>query len=186
MARKYARIFVRGHYLFSEANSFPRAKFQENCELQGIDIVQGQISEHIFAAKLRLLCLLSISFKNWGISSDKFDVVVWQIRQNIAPKSVPHVQHDYCSSFNQSSHWFVALSLTLPSSNLKLPKILSKTRSFSYLVILGLVFSCTLIDGWSNLMTYSEFSHRSRSKATKTVENLTASKFTIHEIFHFL
>ena len=28
------------------------------------------ISEHIFAAKLRLLCLLSISFKNWGISPD--------------------------------------------------------------------------------------------------------------------
>ena len=24
-ARKYARIFVRGHYLFREANSFPRA-----------------------------------------------------------------------------------------------------------------------------------------------------------------
>jgi len=43
---RYARIFVRGHYLFREANSFPRA------------------------AKLRLLCLLSIGFKNWGISSD--------------------------------------------------------------------------------------------------------------------
>ena len=26
LARKYARIFVRGHYLFREANSFPRAK----------------------------------------------------------------------------------------------------------------------------------------------------------------
>ena len=25
LARKYARIFVRGHYLFREANSFPRA-----------------------------------------------------------------------------------------------------------------------------------------------------------------
>ena len=30
----YARIFVRGHYLFREANSFPRAKLKENCELQ--------------------------------------------------------------------------------------------------------------------------------------------------------
>ena len=44
-----------------------------------------------------------------------------RLRQNIAPKSVPHVQHDYFSSFNQSNHWLVALSLTLPSSNLKLP-----------------------------------------------------------------
>ena len=64
LARKYARIFVRGHYLFREANSL------ENCELRGTDNVQGQKAEHIFAAKLRLLCLISISFKNWGISSD--------------------------------------------------------------------------------------------------------------------
>ena len=69
MARKYARIFVRGHYLFREANSFPRAKLEENCELRGTDNVQGQISEHIFAAKLRLLSLLSTGFKNWGICS---------------------------------------------------------------------------------------------------------------------
>ena len=63
LARKYARIFVRGHYLFREANSFPRAKLEENCELRGTDNVQGQISKPIFAAKLRLLCLLSIGFK---------------------------------------------------------------------------------------------------------------------------
>ena len=70
LARKYAWIFVRGHYLFREANSFPRAKLEENCELWGTDNVQGQILKHIFAAKLRLLCLLSIGFKNWWISSD--------------------------------------------------------------------------------------------------------------------
>ena len=33
LARKYAPLFVRGHYLFQEANSFPRAKLEENCEL---------------------------------------------------------------------------------------------------------------------------------------------------------
>ena len=49
LARKYAEIFVRGHYLLREANSFPRAKLEENCELRGTDNVQGQISEHIFA-----------------------------------------------------------------------------------------------------------------------------------------
>ena len=43
LARKYARIYVRGHYLFREANSFP------NCELRGTDNGQGQISEHILA-----------------------------------------------------------------------------------------------------------------------------------------
>ena len=39
-----------------------------------------------------------------------------RLRQNIAPKSVLHVQHDYFSSFNQSNHRFVALSLPLLSS----------------------------------------------------------------------
>ena len=64
LARKYARIFVRGHYLFREANSFPRAKLEENCELQGTDNVQGQISELIFRPKWRLLSLLS--FKSFS------------------------------------------------------------------------------------------------------------------------
>ena len=48
MTRKYARIFVRGHYLFREANSFPRARLEENCELRGTDNDQEQIFEHIF------------------------------------------------------------------------------------------------------------------------------------------
>ena len=82
LARKYARIFVRGHYLFREANSFPRAKLEENCELRGRDNVQGQISEHIFApngdyclyipqfSKLRALR------KRWNIrSSDMFRLI---------------------------------------------------------------------------------------------------------------
>ena len=34
---------------------------------------------------------------------------------------VPHVQHDYFSSFNQSDHCFLASSLALPPSLLKLP-----------------------------------------------------------------
>ena len=32
LARKYAQILVRGHYLSREANSFPRAKLEGNCE----------------------------------------------------------------------------------------------------------------------------------------------------------
>ena len=62
LARKYARIFVREHYLFREANSFPRAKLEENCELRGTDNVQGQISVHIFEAKWMLLYLLSFKY----------------------------------------------------------------------------------------------------------------------------
>ena len=77
LARKYARIFVRGHYLVREANGFPRAKFEENCELRGTDNVQGQISEHIFNPNGDY-CLYYPSnlfrnvrsFENWGIFSD--------------------------------------------------------------------------------------------------------------------
>ena len=49
LARKFGGIFVHGHYLFREANSFPGAKLEEDCELRGTDNVQGQLSEHIFA-----------------------------------------------------------------------------------------------------------------------------------------
>jgi len=35
LGRKYARIFVLGHYLFLEAHSFPRATLLENCSLLG-------------------------------------------------------------------------------------------------------------------------------------------------------
>ena len=74
LARKYPRIFVRGHYLFREANSFPRRKLEENCELRGTNNVQGQISQHIFAPNGRY-CLYypsnlfrnALSFENWRI-----------------------------------------------------------------------------------------------------------------------
>ena len=46
---------------------------------------------------------------------ENFTLLFGRLRQNIAPKSVPHVQHDYFSSFKQSNHCFVAFSLTLLS-----------------------------------------------------------------------
>ena len=64
----------------------------------------------------KIFCLwlaLSSELQIW-----KFHVAFCRLRQQIATKSVRHVQHDYFSSFNQSNHWYVALSLTLPSSNL--------------------------------------------------------------------
>ena len=56
-----------------------------------------------------------------NVKYENFKSSFGRLCQNIPPKSVPHVQHDYFSSFNQSNHCFVALSLPLPSSNLKLP-----------------------------------------------------------------
>ena len=51
-ARKYARIVVRGYYLFREANS----------ELRGTDNVQGQLFVYISEAKSSLLSLLSFEY----------------------------------------------------------------------------------------------------------------------------
>ena len=84
LTRKYARIFVRGHYLFREANSFPRAKLEESCELRGTDNAQGQISEHIFASNGGY-CLYypsnlfrnARSFETWGIYNDYFMSPRW-------------------------------------------------------------------------------------------------------------
>ena len=44
-----------------------------------------------------------------------------RLRQRIVLKCLPHVQHDYFSSFNQSDHCFLASSLLLTSSLLKFP-----------------------------------------------------------------
>ena len=74
--------------------------------------------ERFTAASSR--CRQNLKYENFPSSFGR-------LRQNIAPKSVPHVQHDYFSSFNQSNHWFVALSLTLPSSDLKLPNFGEQT-----------------------------------------------------------
>ena len=57
-----------------------------------------------------------------NVKYENFTSLFGRLRQNIAPNIV---QHDYFSSFNQSNHWFVALLLTLPSSDLKLPMLCS-------------------------------------------------------------
>ena len=56
LARKYARIFVRGHYMFREANSFPRAKLQENCELKGFSEVFIKVLLSVFKAEIMQHC----------------------------------------------------------------------------------------------------------------------------------
>ena len=100
LARKYARIFVRGHYLFREANSFPRAQLEENCELRGTDNVQGQISEYIFAPNGGY-CLYYPSnlfrnarnFQNWGIFQ------LWNIRSRDALRPIAR-ERKYLMAYN--------------------------------------------------------------------------------------
>ena len=84
----------------------------------------GTICFYIKAKNDRFTAASSRCRKN--LKYENFTSSFGRLRQNIAPNSVPHVPHDYFSSFNQSNHWFVALSLTLPSSNLKLPIVSKK------------------------------------------------------------
>ena len=106
LARKYAWIFVRGRYLFREANSFPRAKLEENCELRGTDYVQGQISEHIFAPNggycLYYPSNLSHnvrSFENWGIFSDIPQFWLGDIRSCDVFRPIAH-ERKYLMDYN--------------------------------------------------------------------------------------
>ena len=79
----------------------------------------GTNGVHVKAMSERFTAVSSCCHQN--LKYENFTSSFGRLRQNIAPKSVPHVQHDYFSSFNQWNHWFVALSLTLPSSDLRLP-----------------------------------------------------------------
>ena len=74
LARKYAGIFVRGHYLFREANSFPRANLEEKCELRGTDNVQGEF-------QVRISVQVDKSFSKYLFSTAKttsFEKLLWQ------------------------------------------------------------------------------------------------------------
>ena len=60
-----------------------------------------------------LCCRQSLKYEN-------FTPLFARLHQNIAPKSVPHVQHDYFSSLNQANHWFVGCRcLKLPIVKIK-------------------------------------------------------------------
>jgi len=57
-----------------------------------------------------------------NLKYENFTSSFFILRQKNAPKTVPHVQHDYFSTFSQSYHdWFVALQSPLQSSFFKLP-----------------------------------------------------------------
>ena len=58
LGRKYAHIFVLGHYLFLEAHSFPRATLSQNCSLLGTDNVRGQISQQ-FSRQMEAIVYIS-------------------------------------------------------------------------------------------------------------------------------
>ena len=85
-----------------EANSFPRAKLKENCELRGTDNVRGQISEHIFAPNGGY-CLYYPSnlfrnarnFQNWGIYNNYSISPSWIWSDKITDERVARVGYKH-------------------------------------------------------------------------------------------
>ena len=120
-----------------------------------------------------------------------------RLRQRILLKCVPHVQHDYFSSFNQSEHCFLASSLplqlklsTIYRTNVRFPKSRSSRKNRFF-------FSCevecvkVLAPGkWPRLESpccglIREFKINDATAAT-TPQNLTKTK-VLHALHvHFL
>ena len=69
-----------------------------------------------------------------NLKNENFTSSISRLRQN----SVPHVQHDYFSSFNQSNHRLVTVSLPMPSSFLKLPYMICDVTLAELLLVQGL------------------------------------------------
>ena len=65
MTLKYAHIFVGGNDQFRAANSFPRAKIEENCLLLGTDNVQGKTAE-LFLRNW-VCCPSMIFYNTWDV-----------------------------------------------------------------------------------------------------------------------
>ena len=62
----------------------------------------GTIGFHVKAKNDRFTAASSRCRQN--LKFENFTSSFGRLCQNIAPKSVPHVPHDYFSSFNQSNH----------------------------------------------------------------------------------
>ena len=107
-------------------------------------------SERFTAATSR--CRQNLKYEN---SKSSFS----RLRQNIGPKSVQHVQHDYFSSFNQSNHWFVALSWTLPSSDVKLPIIFFRVTCMKHVWHPKMQFDSVNLAGLKNVYSWQKTDH---------------------------
>ena len=68
-----------------------------------------------------------LTFGQWWLFCD----YSFLLRERIVLKCVPHVQHDYFSSFNQSDHCFLASSLPFPCPCLSSLKTLKTSASQS-------------------------------------------------------
>ena len=87
--RKYARIFVLGHYLFLEAHSFPQALLLENCSLLRTDNVRAHVSEHIFAPNEGYCLFIHSSTHQTKKSPFKVSFLIYKMRFSVERATKP-------------------------------------------------------------------------------------------------
>ena len=113
LARKYARIFVHGNYLFRDANSFLRAKLEENCELQ---IMSKDKYPSMFSPQMETkYCLYNPSnlfrnahnFQSWGIFSDIPQFQLGNIRSCDALGPIAHERKDLMDYKKHYQFYFI-------------------------------------------------------------------------------
>ena len=79
LGRKYARIFVLGHYLFLVAHSFPGDTPSENSSLLGTDHVRGQ---HTFLCQMEVIVCLCF-FSSWAGEIQQILQSVWFLEKSV-------------------------------------------------------------------------------------------------------
>ena len=120
-------------------------------------------------------CCKNLKFGNFTLSFGR-------LRQRIALKCVPHVQHDYFYSFNQSDHCFLASSL------IKLPNNTSCSKQqilLTYRIRISRPSSPHRTLQWPRMCTIYKMKHEVSQQHgkrnigpfhTKTIVNANASK----------
>ena len=118
MVEKYARIFVRGHYLSWRANSFPGAKLEENCELRNryMYILSRTNIRTYFRPNWRLFCLLSFKSFSQHVRYWKLGNIT-RIFPSFSWRISTHVTHLDQSRMSRTIWWIIKADSVSPRTN---------------------------------------------------------------------
>ena len=131
---------------------------------------------HVKAEKKRFTALGSSCRQN-------LNVVIWQTRQKIAPKSVPHVQHDHFSSFNQSYRW-VVIAVSVVVSKLPIRSSDDDTNLKKKIPDAYFIISCNMC-GMINILTNEVFIwQRWKRKETLAVASCILEKSSTNSFLY--
>ena len=100
----WGRIFVLGHCLFRELNSFPRASLSGSCSLPGTDNVQGKKYGRLFASNggFCVKCsLVRLKYIPSSLTTAKNSVILYYISN----KTLNHIGRKICQFGNITQYF---------------------------------------------------------------------------------